>query len=246
MGKSQKTARRELIEKMQREQARRDKRRTIMIVTASIVVALGIIAYPAVKLIQDARLKNAQMADIGAKASAAACGEVVTDAAEQYTEHETQEGIVIPYKHSPPTSGRHYVTPAAFEKKFYDKGDRPPISTLVHNLEHGYTILWYNDTIAADKKQLDQLERMAKGKFPAEAEGKFIAAPFHASEGAAWPAGKNVAFAHWGGPSDTSSEEKAKTTQQSHLQYCGSVSGQALSEFIKKFPAGDAPEPGAA
>src|SRR6266545_3280443 len=106
VGKSQKQSRRELIEKMQRDQARADRRRTILIVVLAIVVGLGIIAYPAIRLIQDARLKNTATADIGAKASAAACDAVLTDPAETYEQHETQEGIVIKYKYSPPTSGR--------------------------------------------------------------------------------------------------------------------------------------------
>ena len=46
---------------------------------------------------------------------------------------------------------------------------------------------------------MDEIEKIAKGKLPAEATGKFIAAPFHASDGKAWPDGKNIAFAHWGG-----------------------------------------------
>ncbi len=244
MGKSQKQSRRELIEKMQRDQAKADRRRTILIVVLAVVVGLGIIAYPAIRLIQDARLKNTATADIGAKASAAACDAVLTDPAETYEQHETQEGIVIKYKYSPPTSGRHYQYPATFDKKYYTS-DRPPISTLVHNLEHGYTIVWYDDTIGKDKKQLRLLERIAKGKLPASSQGKIIIAPFHANDGDAWPAGKHIAFSHWGAPTDRSTEEKAKTTQVGHRQFCGSVSGEAIQAFTDKYPADDTPEPGA-
>src|SRR6266545_2530679 len=237
VGKSQKQS--------QREQARADKRRTILIVVLAIVVGLGIIAYPAIRLIQDAKLKNTATADIGAKASAAACDAVLTDPAETYEQHETQEGIVIKYKYSPPTSGKHYQYPATFDKKYYTS-DRPPISTLVHNLEHGYTIVWYDDTIGKDKKQLRLLERIAKGKLPASSQGKIIIAPFHANDGDAWPAGKHIAFSHWGAPTDRSTEEKAKTTQVGHRQFCGSVSGEAIQAFTDKYPADDTPEPGAA
>ena len=73
--------------------------------------------------------------------------------------------------------------------------------------------------------------------------GKFIAAPFHASDGAAWPAGKNIAFSHWGGPTDTSTEEKFASSQSGHRQFCTSVSGEALSKFIEQYPASDSPEP---
>ncbi len=236
MGKSQKLARRELIEKMQRDQARADKRRTTLIVTAAIVVGLAIIAFPAVKLIQQSIQKNQSIADIGASASAASCSPVSDNSASGTQDH-VPEGTKVQYSTSPPTSGKHYPTPSEFGKTFYDKSDRPPVEELVHNLEHGYTILWYNDTIAGDGKQFDEIQKIAKGKLPSEANGKFIAAPFHAADGKAWPDGKNIAFAHWGGGGG----DQAK--QQGHLQYCGSVSGQALNDFIKKYPSTDAPEP---
>jgi Protein of unknown function (DUF3105) len=236
VGKSQKLARRELIEKMQRDQARADKRRTMLIVTAAIVVGLAIIAFPAVKLIQQSIEKNRPIADIGVSASAASCSPV-SDSPASGTQDHVQEGTKIQYSTSPPSSGKHYPVWAEFGKTFYDKSDRPAVENLVHNLEHGYTILWYNDTIAGNQKQLDEIEKIAKGKLPTETNGKFIAAPFHASDGKAWPEGKNIAFAHWGGGGG----DEAK--QQGHLQYCGSVSGQALTDFVKKYPALDAPEP---
>ena len=44
-----------------------------------------------------------------------------------------------PYNSDPPTSGPHA---APVEAGFYD--DAPPEENLVHNLEHGYVIIWYN------------------------------------------------------------------------------------------------------
>jgi hypothetical protein len=48
-------------------------------------------------------------------------------------QHET-------YNSDPPTSGTHYVQPA--QAGFYDQA--LPDEQLVHNLEHGYVIFWYN------------------------------------------------------------------------------------------------------
>lgn len=45
-----------------------------------------------------------------------------------------------PYTSDPPTSGPHYAVPA--QGGFYDEA--PLDEQLVHNLEHGYVILWYN------------------------------------------------------------------------------------------------------
>jgi hypothetical protein len=237
VGKSQKQSRRELIEKMQREQARSDKRRTLIIVAASILVGLAIIAYPAVRLIQDSRTKNMAVTDLGVAASAASCDKPTDDKATGTQEHKP-DGTVISYPVSPPSSGPHYPNWAPFGKKFYTAGDRPPVPNLVHNLEHGYTILWYNETAAKDKNQLALIEQISKAKLPDSSNGKFIAAPIKAADNLpAWPAGKNIAFSHWSG------NAQGKTTAFGHRQFCGSVSGAALTDFLTKYPATDAQEP---
>jgi hypothetical protein len=221
---------------MQRDQARSDKRRTLLIVAGSIIVGLAIIAVPAFKLIQDSKTKDTAVTALGAAASAASCDTVVDDKASGTQDHKP-DGTVIQYPVSPPSSGPHYQVWAPFGKTFYTD-DRPPVPNLVHNLEHGYTILWYNEATAKNKEQLDLIEKIAKSKLPDEANGKFIAAPIKESDGLQpWPAGKNVAFSHWSG------NAQGGTTAFGHRQFCGSVSGEALNEFIKKFPSTDAQEP---
>lgn len=47
------------------------------------------------------------------------------------------------YNSDPPTSGPHYA--AELDAGFYESNDYPfPAGYLVHNLEHGYVIFWYN------------------------------------------------------------------------------------------------------
>ena len=47
------------------------------------------------------------------------------------------------YNSDPPTSGPHY--PEEARAGFYDRNNYTfPAGYLVHNLEHGYVILWYN------------------------------------------------------------------------------------------------------
>jgi hypothetical protein len=234
VGKSQKQSRRDLIEKMQKNQARSDKRRTLLIVASSIVVGLGIIAVPAVKLIQDSKVRNSSVADLGVKASAASCDKATDDKASGTLQHEP-DGTAIKYAVSPPSSGSHYPTWAPFDKKFYSLGDRPPVPNLVHNLEHGYTILWYNEATAKNADQAALIEKISKAKLPDASNAKFIAAPFKSTDGAAWPAGKNIAFAHW--------SAGAEGQALGHRQFCGSVSGEALQQFLEKYPALDAQEP---
>lgn len=45
-----------------------------------------------------------------------------------------------PYNSDPPTSGPHYDTPIA--EGFYNEA--PADEYLVHSLEHGYVVIWYN------------------------------------------------------------------------------------------------------
>ena len=219
---------------MQKDQARSDKRRTLLIVAASIIVGLAIIAYPAIRLIQDSRTRNTAITDIGAAASGASCDAVINDKTSGLQDHQP-EGTPIKYTVSPPSSGPHYEVWAPFGKTFYTDGDRPAVSNLVHNLEHGYTILWYNEAIAGSQEKVDLIERISKAKLPDSAAGKFIAAPFKSTDGAAWPAGKNIAFSHWGAGD--------ATTAQGHRQFCAEPSGAALKDFMDKYPATDAQEP---
>ena len=223
-----------MIEKMQRDQARTDRNRTILIVVASIVVGLAIIAYPAIRLIQDSRTKNQAITELGVAASAASCDAPTNDEAGGTQDHKP-DGTVINYSVSPPSSGSHYAVWAPFNKKFYTLDDRPPIPNLVHNLEHGYTILWYKEALPKD--QIDQIEKVSKAKLPDSSGGKFIAAPFRETDGKPWPDGKNIAFSHWSG--NTSGQDKAF----GHRQFCAAVSGDALKQFMDKYPSTDAQEP---
>lgn len=62
-----------------------------------------------------------------------------------------------PYNSDPPTSGAHAGT---VRESFYDVA--PPDENLVHNLEHGYVILWYNCS-TLDDAQCTTLKTQVKG-----------------------------------------------------------------------------------
>ena len=55
------------------------------------------------------------------------------------------------YKTVPPSYGPHWATPVLGSRPFYTVKDRPQMEQLVHNLEHGYTIVWYDSTIKGDQ-----------------------------------------------------------------------------------------------
>jgi hypothetical protein len=59
------------------------------------------------------------------------------------TSHITTDSDPGTYNSDPPTSGLHY--PEEANAQFYESNDyKFPAGYLVHNLEHGYVIFWYN------------------------------------------------------------------------------------------------------
>ena len=114
------------------------------------------------------------------------------------------QGERIDYESSPPAAGPHW---AQFlfggqVRKFWSTDDRPPIERLVHSLEHGYTILWYDESIADDPDELNVIDGIAD-KFRSDSNNlryKFIAAPWTSQdekESGKFPDGMHVAFSHW-------------------------------------------------
>jgi hypothetical protein len=57
-------------------------------------------------------------------------------------EHIPEGQKATNYNSDPPTSGQHYPEPA--EAGFYEEA--PPDERLVHNLEHGHIVVYYNCT----------------------------------------------------------------------------------------------------
>ena len=62
------------------------------------------------------------------------------------------DGSKLDYKFNPPTSGDHY--PSWISKGFFDEPRAD--GNLVHSLEHGYVIIWYDceKKVTSDKSQV--------------------------------------------------------------------------------------------
>lgn len=240
MAKSNKAAdRRAKAEQIRREQQRAEKRRTYAIIGGFVAVALVIVglgAYPLVKQsLEDRELEGVALADIGTPMGQASCQEPQTEDATGNADHR-DESEELTYDAAPPSFGYHYPTWAPLSRKFYTADDRPKVGYLVHNLEHGYNILWYDETVADDPQALKAVRGIAD-KFPGEDfENKFIAAPWTAEDGGSFPDGAHVALTHW------SADDSG---QQGVTQYCGQVSGEAVEQFVDTYPYTDSPEPNA-
>jgi hypothetical protein len=142
----------------------------------------------------------------------------------------------------PPSSGAHLASPEVSDRRVYTAADAPAIEALVHNLEHGYTILWYDRSV--EKEQTAAFEALAKkvNALP-ESAGKFIIAPWDPSYGA-FPEGKKYALSHWSADVDVQTQKITNT--RGNRQLCGGLSSTVVEDFVKKHPWSSAPEPGAA
>jgi hypothetical protein len=243
--RSDKADRRAIVEQMRREQQRKERRQGLLLIGAAVVAGaliIGVAVWQFMKAENSA--SGSQLAGIGVARADAGCQDVVTEAAEGGNDHRAQ-GEVILYKQSPPAFGPHwgqYLTGAQI-RKLYTAEDRPAVETLVHSLEHGHTILWYDETIAEDDAAMDELEAIAE-KFPSNTDfnDKFIAAPWTSEDGEPFPDDTHVALTHWSMGGTNGNPEG----QRGVWQYCTDVSGEAVEEFMKDYPYSDSPEPNAA
>jgi hypothetical protein len=250
--KSSKSDRQAVIDEIRKKQKGAERRRGFAIVGVCTLVAVLIVvaaAYRPVKNWWDLRqFKGIDLASIGSPASV--CDKVTTKKADGNQQH-VPTGSQVTYTTAPPAFGSHWneagTAPAPFNRKFYKADDRPELEALVHNLEHGYTILWYDDSVADDADELNVIDGIAD-KFRANSNNlryKFIAAPWTSAdekESGKFPDGMHIALSHWsaGGSGETDASKQVGV-----FQYCSKPSGAALKDFMLKYPYTDSPEPDA-
>jgi hypothetical protein len=249
VAKSSKSTRTQRQQRAAQELARQkaaDRRRGLTIVAVCTVVAvliIGLAAYQPIKSWYDTRqYRGKDLSEIGAPASV--CQKVTTKPATGNQQH-LANGSPVTYTDAPPAFGKHYIDPDPMARKFYTAADRPALGTLVHNLEHGYTIVWYDETASKDSTQMDQLRAIAsKLSGTTDLRHKFKAVPWTSADGKPFPDGQHIAFTHWsvGG---TEAAASGQTAQVGVWQYCSSLSGAALKTYMLDYPYTDSPEPGA-
>jgi hypothetical protein len=253
VAKTAKTDRRAKIDQIRNKQKGAERRRGLAIVGVCVVIALLIVGAAAYRPIANwwelRKFNDLALADVGASASA--CQKVETKPAKGSSEH-VPTGTPVPYEDAPPAFGAHWnepgTAPAPMDRKLYTEDDRPELESLVHNLEHGYTILWYDDTVAGDEDQMQELRAIArKLAGTSNFRTKFIAAPWTSEDanGKEFPDGQHISFTHW----SVGGEDAAQGSTDAQVgvwQYCSDVSGAALEEFMLEYPYTDSPEPAAA
>jgi hypothetical protein len=236
--------RRAVVEQMRREQKRAERRRTLLIIAAAGAVGLLIIGAATWSYLDSTAaqrdLEGRDLATIGVPESEAGCVEATALPTDGAADHRPI-GSDLGYEASPPAAGPHYPTWAPMTRKFYTPQDRPEVGLLVHNLEHGYNILWYDASVADDDEEIAAVRAVAE-KFPGtDFENKFIAAPWTAEDGDPFPEGARFALTHWSMGGTNGNPEG----QHGITQYCDELSGEVVASFVEAYPYTDSPEPGA-
>ena len=222
------------LEQMRRAQKAGERRRTALVVGAAAVLVVALIAVVAVAIVRQQRAQDPRR--MGVAAAAADCSTPTTEPATGVSEHvgpgtPTPDTTRVEYGSVPAVFGEHFASPAYPAAPFYSAEDVPAVETLVHNLEHGYTVAWYSSALpAGEREQLEEIATSVRGL--SEAGGKFIAAPWDESRGE-MPEGATIGLAHWG-------------AEDGVLQLCGAVSGEAIADFVEANPSSDSPEPNGA
>jgi hypothetical protein len=222
--------RRAMVEQMRRQQESAEKRKNLLFVGIAATLGIGLIAAAAVPAYIQSQNSptNQEIASFGVPAGEAGCDEVVSEPSSGNNEHVEGQ---VDYATVPPTYGPHRGVWSEPERKFYTADDRPEMESLVHNLEHGYTIVWYDETLAADEEALEDLRGLTE-RIPEEpGMAKLKVSAWDESYGA-FPEGKRIGISHWG-------------AQTGYRQMCADVSGEAIFAFMESHPYTDSPEPNA-
>jgi hypothetical protein len=237
-----------IAELQRREKAReRRVRNQIIAGCAALLIVLGAVITFAV-IDAGKQQPDVAISAIGVPASAASCDPVTTDKAGGNGNHvgpgtSTPTTTKVKYDTVPPSNGPHFVSPAVNNgRNYYTATDRPQMEVLVHNLEHGYTVLWYDVTAGNAKKA--ELQQLADAANKTDwALGKFIESAWDPTYGAL-PAGKKFALSHWS--ATLGADQTTVASQAGHRQLCGDLSGAVVKAFVQRFPRTSAPEPGGA
>lgn len=215
----------------------REKLRAWLYLGLVVAVVLGIVA--ALFLMpylhdrsQENRIKALPLGNIGASEAAAGCQPRILKEVTLGRDRHVDVGTSLTYPDAPPAFGIHWAVPLAeneYEVLFTD--DRPAKEQLVHSLEHGYTVIWYDEDLARDPEQMKVLETVMSNF---KVKDAVIAAPWTAADGGAFPEGTRLAMTHW----------SVEDGENGIWQYCAGVSGSAIQSFIIDYPHKDGPEGG--
>ena len=155
------------------------------------------------------------------------CDDVVSASAAGHV--HVDPGTEMDYSGVPPVSGNHWAEWPDIVKPVYAVEERPDLGELVHSQEHGWTIVWYDDTV--DARELEQVMSEATD----QGASKFVAMPWTTDDGGAFPDGAHIALTHWG----------VAGGETEYRQFCSEPDAAAIAAFSAAYPSADSREPDA-
>ena len=165
----EKRARREARELRER-QARRARRRSNLLTIGITAVIAGLVVF----LILQERQGSQGAVRFGPAADRAGCTPPRRTPSEGQS-HLANGTMFTNYKSVPPTSGPHWETPA--DPRFYDQPI--PLAQVVHNLEHGQIVIYYQGLSEEERERLESYVNDARPALlampaPAGLQGKLV------------------------------------------------------------------------
>ena len=146
--------------------------------------------------------------------------------------HHVDPGTTMDYTGVPPVSGKHWGQWPDIDKTLYVADERPELGELVHSQEHGWTMVWYDESIADDDAAMANLEDVASQVDDADLT-KVVIVPWTSDDGDAFPDDTHVAFTHWGNDDDGTEWR----------QFCVEPNVDAIVAFSGRHPSSESNEP---
>lgn len=213
---------------MRQAERAKERRKSLLFIVLAVVVGIGLIAAAAIPALNsEDDPGGGQLASYGVSKAAANCEPVESQAVQGEGDHQP-DGTRVEYEDVPPMFGPHSGSAEFPARSFYSDADGVPVEKLVHNLEHGYTVLWYDPSVS-DRK-VEVLQNIAEAGRQVEASGqKFVVAAWDDSYG---EMSADYGLTHWG-------------AEEGYRQMCGDISGDVVEDFLTAYPYTDSPEPNA-
>lgn len=173
--------RRSRLDEMRRQQRAVERRKNLMTLGAAVVVFLLLVGTVVILAVNKAHENDAKKHRVSnqlkaekkeghqSKPTAAetkdGCLGVHTDPLSPPGKHVTNEIDYTKEKYGdtaggtapiPPTGGSHNAVSLGVKTRFYPLADKPRPERAVHNLEHGFVVIWYDSKVPAAQVQLLQ------------------------------------------------------------------------------------------
>jgi hypothetical protein len=162
------------------------------------------------------------------------CADEVTNKAA--TAGHEKNGTEMNYEVVPPVSGLHWEQWDDLTQQVYEVDERPELGKLVHSQEHGWTIVWYAESLADDDAAMAELQAASDTVNDAGAV-KVVFVPWTEDDGDAFPDDATIAMTHWTG--------SANGDELEVRQFCTTINADAVLAFSERNPYTNSREPNA-